>query len=205
MNHLVSLKAVAAPALCTVVALMAPAQVLAASEAPGTDGAFYAVAGLQHSKVEDTNIKGMGYSLGTGYRLNEQWAVELTALQLMDKKYGIAAVPAPAQAKSYGLGLSALGSTALDDSLSVFYRAGAYLLKHETELPTVSSISQNGDTTITNIRYQKTDLSKTHAVLGLGLEQQWSADFAGRLELEHIFKNNGISLNTVRLSAVYRF
>ena len=210
MNHLVSLKAVAAPVLCTVVALMAPAQVLAASEAPVAGGFFYAVAGLQYSKAEkygqtELNHKDAGYSIGAGYRLNSQWAVELTAVQLMDKKSRLTPEVAASGIESRGVGLSVLGIAQLEPDLSLYYRAGVQLLKHELSLPYIQSVTQIGNTVSTTIAYHEMDSTKTQAILGLGLEQQWSANWSGRIEAEHTFKNDGIAFSTARLSAVYRF
>lgn len=212
MNQCGSLKATAALVARAVLGLSLlswSVQALASVETTAASG-FYAVAGWQFSKIEDigqTDVgeEDNGYSAGIGYRINSQWAVELTKVQLMDKTYQTTPVRAPAFIESQGVGLTVLGIAQLEPDLSFYYRAGLQTLKHDVALPYIESVSEEGSTTVTQISYQQIDATKTHLMLGLGVEQQWTANWSGRIEAEHTFKRDDVAFNTIRLSAVYRF
>ena len=166
---------------------------------------FYAVAGIQYSRSgEPYDVSGPGYQVGGGYVINRQWSVELSAEQLFSDKrssdFG------PTRLKSDGVTLAVLGKTQLQDQLVLFYRAGFSQLDHQAEYPYVISKTTLPNGAIkTEIGYHRVDDTLLHGVLGLGLEQQFTAQWFGRAEVVHTFKKHELQADTFRLSLGYRF
>ncbi len=166
---------------------------------------FYSVAGIQYSRSgEPYDVSGPGYQLGGGYVINQQWSVELSAEQLFSDKrrsdFG------PTRLKSDGVTLAVLGKTQLQNQLVLFYRAGFSQLDHQAEYPYVISKTTLPNGAIkTEIGYHSVDDTLLHGVLGLGLEQHFTAQWFGRAEVVHTFKKHELQADTFRLSLGYRF
>ncbi len=166
---------------------------------------FYSVAGIQYSRSgEPYDVSGPGYQIGGGYVINPQWSVELSAEQLFSDKrssdFG------PTRLKSNGVTLAVLGKTQLQNQLVLFYRAGVSSLSHQAEFPYVvsqESLPNGGVKTV--IGYRIVDDTLLHGVLGLGLEQSFTAQWFGRAEVVHTFKKHELQADTLRLSLGYRF
>ncbi len=166
---------------------------------------FYAVAGAQYSRSgEPFDVSGAGYQLGAGYVITPQWSVEISAEQLFaEQKQGDVG---PHRLDSDALTLSVLGKTRINDDAVLFYRAGASSVDHQGFYPYVTGKKTlpNG-TVVTTVSFNQIDDDLVHAVLGLGLEQNFSAQWFGRAEIVHLFKKNELQADTFRLSVGYRF
>lgn len=152
---------------------------------------FYSTAGLQFSRAgEPFDLNDAGYQLGVGYVINSQWSAELTAEQLFDKQESEAG--RRVSIDTTGLTLAAVGKTNLSDSTLLYYRAGVSQLNHQ------ASLTLNNSTVLS-------DDTQLHALLGLGLEQNFNERWFGRAEVLHLFKKDDLQADTFRLSLGYRF
>ncbi len=152
---------------------------------------FYSTAGVQYSRSgEPYKLNDGGYQFGVGYSINSQWSAELTAEQLFDKEQNEAGILVGLDTTA--LTLAALGKTKLTETSQLYYRAGVSQLDHQ------ASVTVNNKTT-------SVDDSQLHALLGLGLEQNFNERWFGRAEIVHIFKKNDVQADTFRLSLGYRF
>ncbi len=152
---------------------------------------FYSTAGLQFSRAgEPFDLNDGGYQLGLGYVINNQWSAELTAEQLFDKEESENGTTVGLDTSA--LTLAALGKTNVSESTVLYYRAGVSQLNHQAHI-------------IVNNQKTATDDTQLHALLGLGLEQNFSERWFGRAEVVHLFKKNQLQADTVRLSLGYRF
>ncbi len=152
---------------------------------------FYSTAGLQFSRAgEPFDLNDTGYQLGVGYVINSQWSAELTAEQLFDQQESEAGRRVSIDTKA--LTLAAVGKTNLSDSTVLYYRAGVSQINHQASLTINNSTVLSEDTQL-------------HALLGLGLEQNFNERWFGRAEVVHLFKKDDLQADTFRLSLGYRF
>lgn len=175
-----------------------------ASQAHATSD-FYAVAGAQYSRSgEPVDVSGAGYQLGAGYVINQQWSVELSPEQLFAEKKQVEL--GQSRLDSDALTLSVLGKTRISDDAVLFYRAGASSVDHEGYYPyVVSKKTLPNATVVTTVGYKDIDDDLVHGVLGLGLEQNFTAQWFGRAEIVHLFKKDQLQADTFRLSLGYRY
>lgn len=152
---------------------------------------FYSTAGLQYSRTgEPFDLSDSGYQLGLGYVINQQWSAELTAEQLFDKEESEDGITVGLDTTA--VTLAVLGKTNLSNGVQLFYRAGVSQLNHQAH------ITVNNKTT-------SADDNQLHALLGLGLEQNFNERWFGRAEVIHLFKKDQLQADTFRLSLGYRF
>jgi opacity protein-like surface antigen len=152
---------------------------------------LYSTAGLQYSRTgEPYDLSDSGYQLGLGYVINSQWSAELTAEQLFDKEENEDGMRV--RLDTTALTLAVLGKTSVSDALQLYYRAG------------VSQLNHQADVTINN-KTSSADDTQLHALLGLGLEQNFNERWFGRAEVVHLFKKDDLQADTFRLSLGYRF
>lgn len=152
---------------------------------------FYSTAGVQYSRSgEPSKLNDAGYQFGVGYSINSQWSAELTAEQLFDKEESEAGIVVGLDTTA--LTLAALGKTKLTETSQLYYRAGVSQLNHQASVTV-------------NTKKTTVDDSQLHALLGLGLEQNFNERWFGRAEIAHIFKKNEVQADTFRLSLGYRF
>lgn len=152
---------------------------------------IYSTAGLQYSRTgEPYDLDDGGYQLGLGYVINNQWSAELTAEQLFDKEESEDGITVGLDTTA--VTLAALGKTKLNDTTVLYYRAG------------VSQLNHQADVTINN-KTTSVDDNQLHALLGLGLEQNFNERWFGRAEVVHLFKKDQLQADTFRLSLGYRF
>lgn len=172
--------------------MLTVAMLLAAFAGPAmaaTD--IYSTAGLQYSRTgEPYDLSDSGYQLGLGYVINSQWSAELTAEQLFDKEESEDGITVGLDTTA--VTLAALGKTRLNDTTVLYYRAGVSQLNHQAH------ITVNKKTTAA-------DDTQLHALLGLGLEQNFNERWFGRAEVVHLFKKDELQADTFRLSLGYRF
>lgn len=178
---------------------------IAATALPAWSADLYAVAGAQYSRTgEPYDISGPGYHAGGGYVINAAWSVEVSAEQLFSDK--ASSQIGPRRVKSQGVTLSALGKTRLQEQSVLFYRAGISSISHEAEYPYVVSTQTLPNGSVSQVvSYNVVDDSLVHAILGLGIEQNFSANWFGRAEVVHTFKKQQLQADSFRLSLGYRF
>lgn len=190
---------------------------------------LYLTTGFNYSKVAKTiDRHGAGSSLGLGYRLNDSWNIEFGYDRLIDKKIGlphVVALTSPVQldwSNAYqhkGFTVAALGKTAINQTTTLFYRAGisqsdidylSYRLgqvacDEQSYLQTnfLAKDSQGNELQrATGCAYRDTS---TDLLFGLGLEADFTERWFGRIEAIQYFADKGENISTARLSIGYRF
>ena len=183
--------------------LLIGVSVLALQVQAATD--FYAVAGAQYSRSgEPFDVSGAGYQIGSGYVINRDWSVELSAEQLFATKENTEI--GQTRLDSDAFTVSVLGKTSLGADSLFFYRAGISSVDHQGYYHFVASKKTLPDGSVkTTIGYNEVDDKLAHAVFGFGLEQNFSAQWFGRAEIVHLFKKSNLQADTFRLSLGYRF
>lgn len=191
----------------------------------------YLTVGGYYSKVDKpVDRSGSGGQIGFGYKLTEQWSLEVGYDQLINQGPqwpDFANINNPDNAggivfksghKSAGLSLSILGKTALDNNSTLFYRVGALNNKSETwvfQHGNAGCTSQTQDTymyefTANNVRIgtvRACGYSSTNTALlyGLGIDHQFNQQWFSRVEVVGLSDPDTESLYALKLAIGYRF
>ena len=131
-----------------------------------------------------SNETDVGFKLYGGYRINDNFAVELGYVDL--GKFSFNGTTAPAATvsgtiKNSGVNLDAVGILPLQNNFSLFGKIGACY--NETK----DSLAATGGLVVTNPNPKATE---TDLKLGLGLQYDFTKTIGARLEWEH-FRNVG--------------
>lgn len=189
----------------------------------------YVTTGAYYSKADNASDQtGPGTSIGLGYEINPMWSIEFGYDNFIDEdgtKPYLVNYPQTTTLdfedpySHKGWVLSALGKTALNDSSTLFYRAGVMqsdvrqtvysqgqeACKGQPDDETgYSFVDAEGNTfqraTGCDYKQKSTDL-----IFGLGIQTNFSENWFGRMEAVHVFADKGEAITAAKLSVGYKF
>lgn len=202
---------------------------VALSFSTGTLANIYVTTGAYYSKADNASDQtGPGTAIAIGYEINPMWSIEFGYDNLIDEEGSkpnlinypqTTALDFEDSYHSKGWTLSALGKTQVAPSTTLFYRAG--LMQADVRQNVYSQGSQvckgqpdqqltylyvdpDGKTfqSATGCEYKQ---NSTDLVFGLGLQNDFSENWFGRIEAVHVFADKGEAITAAKLSIGYRF